>query len=796
MSAKKLNWTKQQTRAIDAAGSDILVTASAGTGKTAVLSERCVNLLADTKEPTDVSQILVLTFTNPAADQMRSRIAERLHKQFRQTRNSRLKHQLLLLDAAHISTIHAFCKRIITEHFYLLGLDPTFRIIDPDEQRLVKSEVLEKIIEDAWADSSLADGLKSLLRRRNLKSTRGGFLEKIITLSEFLDAVVSRSRWYERAAVLTEAGAIFAAELVDQQKQIMLKKLNQCKSRLQYAMLLDRHCTDGGHFSGPIQTSYIEPVNQCIEYLQADDIDKCAELITGFSPPNFKRRPKDMSKSVADFIKAPALKAKKTLKKLASLAIINPDYERIVAPIASLQGKVMIELVKRFDRQYSDTKNKLNCLDFADLEHLTLALLNDNDSIAEKLRERFKYIFVDEYQDINAVQEAIVQKLSRRDNVFVVGDVKQSIYAFRQSRPEIFLKHLARAAEHSDTATVPLRVDLSDNFRSRKPVLDFANAVFSRIMNPSLASIQYDEKAFLKPGFNYKPAGKPDRSLVEMYILNEEPTDDSDNNQPENSNVGPAQHTTSPQRQAAFIAKRIRQMVGADTGKAEFQIYDKQTETYRNVEYRDIVILMRSPAHIANSYVEILQLASVPVSSQTSAVYFATTEITDCICLLKVLDNPQQDIELAALLRSPFFKLTDTQLAMIRLHCRNETSEPETPFYNCLLNYSQDGPREKLRDRLKEILTQIDDWRTQQRNKGLPDLLWRILRDTGYLSFVSALPGGKQRRANLLKLHDRAIQFENFATSAQAVSLTRFIEFRHRRRQRGTNIKRPQEQRP
>jgi len=784
MSAKKLNWTKQQTRAIDAAGSDILVTASAGTGKTAVLSERCVNLLADTKEPTDVSQILVLTFTNPAADQMRSRIAERLHKQFRQTRNSRLKHQLLLLDAAHISTIHAFCKRIITEHFYLLGLDPTFRIIDPDEQRLVKSEVLEKIIEDAWADSSLADGLKSLLRRRNLKSTRGGFLEKIITLSEFLDGVVSRSRWYERAAVLTEAGAIFAAELADRQKKIMAGKLNQCKSRLQYAMLLDQHCTDGGHFSGPIQTSYIDPVNQCIEYLQADDIDKCAELITGFSPPNFIRKPKDMSKSVADFIKAPALKAKDTLKKLASLAIINPDYERIVAPIASLQGKVMIELVKRFDRQYTDTKNKLNCLDFADLEHLTLALLNDNDSIAEKLRERFKYIFVDEYQDINAVQEAIVQKLSRRDNIFVVGDVKQSIYAFRQSRPEIFLKHLARAAERSDTATVPLRVDLSDNFRSRKGVLDFANAVFSRIMTASLASITYDEKAFLKPGFNYKPidqadTGKNRKPLVEMYILNEEPTDDndSDNNQPENSNVGPAQQTTAPQRQAAFIAKRIRQMVGVDTGKAEFQIYDKQTEAYRDVEYRDIVILMRSPAHIANNYVEILQLASVPVSSQASVGYFATTEITDCICLLKVLDNPQQDIELAALLRSPFFKLTDTQLAMIRLHCRSEKSKPETPFYNCLLNYSQNGPSEQLRDRLKEILKQIDNWRTQQRNKGLPDLLWRIFRQTGYLSFVSALAGGKQRRANLLKLHDRAIQFENFATSAQAVSLSRFIEF-------------------
>jgi len=434
------------------------------------------------------------------------------------------------------------------------------------------------------------------------------------------------------------------------------------------------------------------------------------------------------------------------------------------------------------------SKPNLIDLDFADLEHLMLKLLTDSDSTAVTLREKFRYIFVDEYQDINPVQQAILDKISRPDNVFVVGDIKQSIYAFRQAQPEIFLKRLAGTTEDTGQKSVPARVDLSGNFRSRKGILDFANTVFSRIMTAPAFLVDYDEKTFLRPQLDYKPISQTTTRqcpLVEMYILNEEtPGDNNDNSQQQPDDTR-TNIISSTQRQAAFIAERISQMVGTETGCAEFKIYDKKTSWYRDIEYRDIVILMRSLAHRANEYVEVLRLAGIPVSCQSQAGYFAATEITDCVSLLKVLDNPQQDIELAAVLRSAFFKVTDTELAMISAHGDSTVAPLRPTFYDCVLSYSQDGPDQQLRKKLTRTLAQIDQWRLQTRRQPLAELLWQIYRQTGYLSFVSAQPNGAQRRANLLKLHERAIQFEGFVSPAQTTSLARFVEFIEKLLERG-----------
>ena len=235
--------------------------------------------------------------------------------------------------------------------------------------------------------------------------------------------------------------------------------------------------------------------------------------------------------------------------------------------------------------------------------------------------------------------------------------------------------------------------------------------------------------------------------------------------------------TTAAQRQAALIVGRIKEILGSDTDRPQFQVYDKGTDSYRNPEYRDIVILMRSPANVAGQFIEILRLAGIPVSSQSSAGYFTATEIADIIALLKVLDNPHRDIEIAAILRSPLFNITETQLAKIRLHSGSKSRRSTIAFYNCLLEYSRTGPDELLRDRISEILVTLDNWRTDARRSSLADLIWKIYRQTNYLSFVTALASGSQRRANLLKLHDRAIQFETFATNSRSTSLTRFVEF-------------------
>ena len=369
--------------------------------------------------------------------------------------------------------------------------------------------------------------------------------------------------------------------------------------------------------------------------------------------------------------------------------------------------------------------------------------------------------------------------LSPGGNILGVGDGKQSIYAFRGAMPDIFLEQVKLASSDLGNAPVSLRVDLNVNFRSTKGILDFVNEIFSRIMTESFTKIDYDESSRLKPA----PAAKSKaealsgrKNIIEFHILDKigKSRDSQGEKAGESEDENPYL-VTSRQSQAAMIARRIKQMVGADMGKAEFQVNDEQQGTLRDVEYRDIVVLMRSLAKKANDYVEIFRLAGVPVSCQATAGYFEATEISDFVALLKVLDNPQRDIELAAVLRSPFFKVSDTELAKIKMH--NRAEQRHKGYYDCVLEYCRGGADDKLAGRLEKILARIEQWRTIARRGNLADLIWRIYRQTDFLSFVSALPNGQARRANLLKLHDRAIQYEGFASSAGVPSLTRFVEF-------------------
>jgi len=787
MAEKKIKWTQQQRRAIRARGSDVLVTASAGTGKTAVLSGRCVDIVSDKSACPDVWSILVLTFTDAAAEQMRSRIAEQLRAAFLEGGDPHLRHQLMLLQGADISTIHSFCKRLITEHFYKLGLDPTFRVIDADEAKLLKAEALDKTIDWAWQQSNLAQPLEQLFYRRDLRTT-DGFPARIIALSEFLNSIVWRQEWYERTAALAEVTNLGTAELGKKQKRIIAEKLQGILSQLRHAQKLYKDRCPDGDWTAKCEETFVKPVGQCVELLKAGDWDKCAEEIRNFEKPRVYK-PKELPDVLAELIYKIVKQAVDSFARLSELAVLNPDYLDKVSGSAGRQTKVLVELVKQFDRLYGQAKRAINCMDFADLEHYALKLLAEEDSSKEKLqpsetalalRRKYKYIFVDEYQDINPVQQAILDLVSLEDNVFVVGDIKQSIYAFRGAEPKIFLKDLKLASPDPKSAPHGFRVDLNANFRSAKAILDFVNKIFGRIMTSSFADIDYDESARLRPAFieeSKRAATSDNKAVVEFHILDEQaktedPADERGDQSPDEENLNIVRPR---QRQAMMIAQHIRKMVGAQTGKPEFQIYDKQEGKFRDVEYRDIVVLMRSLAKKANDYVEVFRLAGVPVSCQAIAGYFEATEISDMLCLLKVLDNPQRDIELAAVLRSPLFKISDTELAKIKIH--GGTDKPSKSFYDCAAGYCESGQNAKLAERLKKVFEQIEQWRTLAQRGNLADLIWQIYRQTAFLSFVSALPTGQARRANLLKLHERAIQFEGFASSAPNVSLTRFVEF-------------------
>ena len=782
--------TAAQRLAVETVGRDVLVTASAGTGKTAALSLRCVERICDAAHPVDVDRLLVLTFTDAAAEEMRTRIGKTLRQAARRRQDSRLRQQALLLDGAYISTIHAFCKRTLTEFFHAADIDPAFAIIDADEQRLLKSEVLDETLEAAWQEPPLAEAMRTLFAGRRIQPGTGSFVDKIIPLSAFLDSVAGRADFYEQAARLNDTGDPAYAALLDRQRRIACDVLTMCRQRLDYALALDEVC-GGGFITNTIKTVYIPRIETALVLAQQGRLDRLAENLADADFGRFPNKPKDIDKEIADFIKAPALKAKEDLKSLAAFAALNPAYNAEMADAVARQTRTLLELVRRFDSAYADAKQRRKVLDFADLEHHTLRLLENNPAIAQTLRDRFEFVFIDEYQDINTVQQRILDGLCRRDNVFAVGDIKQSIYAFRQSRPEIFLERLAGASDQPGTSKTPLRVDMGENFRSRPEVLACVNAVFRRIMTQGAAQMPYDARAELKPQFDYAPFkadGGPNHP-VELVILDED--SDADADKPEGSDAADENETgaesapeliDAAQRQAAFIAQRIRQMVGADTGKAEFQIYDRAVGACRDVRYGDIVILMRSLSHKANTYVEILRLAQIPVNSQSACGYFETTEITDCLCLLKTLDNPSGDIELAATLRSPLFGIDDTALARIRIFA-DDASKTKTPFYTAVASYADRGPDTPLRKTLRTALDQLEQWRLAARRGSLATLLDDVFRDKGLLSFYAALPNGSVRRANLLKLHDRAIQFEQFRTSRPGMALARFVEFLEKLRQ-------------
>jgi len=785
-------WTAEQKLAVEADGRDVLVTASAGTGKTSVLAGRCVRMLSDPAAAVDVRQMLILTFTNAAAEEMRTRISDSLRKACESGGNARLKRQLMLIDAAHIGTIHSFCQRLIREHFYRLGLDPSFRLVNEDEQRLLKSQILDDTVEWAWQQANLVGPLGELLGGRNVRTKGYSFLEQIVAISDFLDGIADRRNWCDRAVAANDLMGQGAGEVAAQQMDIIRTRLLECRQQIQFAIRLDELMA-GGHWRGQMQNDRLSYIDACLASLEKGDLRECARVIETYANDkhSFRNRPRGMSEEVKETVQAPVKKAMETLTKLHELAILNPVYNDAIGPAARIQSMVLIELVKRFDHLYGQAKMKANCLDFADLEHSVLQLLQGPDGpsdIAASLRRRYKAIFVDEYQDINSVQKQILTLLTAGRNVFAVGDVKQSIYAFRGAVPEIFLYDLKAAQTRPAEA---LRIDLTGNFRSRQELLDVVNAVFGRIMTVETARLNYDETAKLTSRLQYVPIAHDAGKAVELHLLdtgtegNCDAGDMTEGDNSEDKGAGSSGSFTNAQLQAALIAARIQEMVDSH-GKTQFSIYDKDKETYRPVEYRDIVVLMRSMSG-ANDYAEILSLAGIPIHSQSATGYFEATEVTDSLALLKVLDNPQRDIELAAVLRSPMFRVSDTELLKIRL-ADTESGSGRSRFHECVYAYAASGPDAELREKVASILRTLDQWRTCAAQEGIAAMLWQAYRQTGYLSFVAAMPKGRQRRANLLDLHSRAVQFAGFATTP-ASGLGAFVEFIEKLMQEGGDYK-------
>jgi len=767
--------TKQQAEAVKLRAKNLLVSAAAGTGKTTVLVERAISLVLDDR--LDVDRLLVVTFTEAAAMEMRERIRARLYDKLRQSpEDGYLRKQLLLLDSAHISTVHAFCLSVLREKFHHLGLDPEFSVLDPDEGELMKEELVSELFEDYYNDDSPTGELfQNLVRCYGGNWTDSNLRRFVINLHDYLRSLPEPEKWFERTEQLykdaQQAETLQDSPWFEELRQYFQSELSDIESRYRFVVeTISRFAPKVRDVYLPIAQEHLSAVQECLALLRAGNTEKALETLRALDLP---RLPSLRLKSPERTLAGELMKdAKSELKEVqARFSVELPlflESIRKTAPYVFL----LIRLVKEFAERFAREKQRQNVLDFSDLEQFTYRLLSMNDSgvgqlIRKELKERFDYVLVDEYQDINPVQDAILRLVSREEdgNFFAVGDVKQSIYRFRLAEPALFTNKYELYQRESETLSRV--VPLQKNFRSRRELIDGINQIFEQLVSRDTVGIDYDDAARLHYGANYPPTGEDEAEPpIEFHLL--DPT-------VENETDDEFAELEKAELEARFVANRIREICGLGDSPP-LRVLDADSRRYRAVEFRDIVVLLRTTKEKAEIYTGTLADAGIPVYAELTGGYFAASEIRDMLNLLRILDNPRQDIPLAAVLRSPLFGIGESALAEIRL------SRGKVDFYDAVRHRAQKN--DHLGERLRTFLEKVEKWRRLARQSPLGKVIWQIYLDTGYLYYVGGLSNGAQRRANLLKLHSRASQFDKFTHHG----VRRFLEFLERIIERGEDF--------
>ena len=759
----EVKWTNEQKQAIEEKESNILVAAAAGSGKTAVLVERIINRILNDK--IDIDKLLVVTFTNAAASEMRERILDAIYKKIEEDpSNIELQRQITLLNKASICTIHSFCLDVIRNNFYEINISPNFRIGDTAEIELLKQETLDDLFEKKYFEED-EDFLK-------LVDTYTGYRgdeplkELVMEIYKFIQSSPFPRKWLEEKVeefnikdlsldfAKTKWGKLILEEYEKNIEETILG-LKNVKQDLDSNPELEK-------FSQVIRLDL-----ENLELLKAnlDSWDKVYELSQRFS---FTKWPVDrkIQSSIKDEAKEKRDKINKKFKGIKDKIFIYTSKEAIqdlqeVYEILKLLKKVVLE----FEETYGKVKLERNVIDFNDIEHLALKiLLKEEDGkyvpteVAKKYKDKFEEIAIDEYQDSNMVQEYILTSISKGNNIFMVGDVKQSIYKFRQAMPELFLgKYEKYKLKKDKTENDDLKIQLFKNFRSRENILSTSNLVFQEIMSKKLGDVEYNEDEYLNLGANYPDIENVDfagKTEIDVINLNknqiEEETEDTENNERIEDSI----------LEAKYVAKKIQELINSN-----YYVFDKK-QGYRKITYKDIVVLLRSTATLAPIYEKEIADLGMPVFSDTSSEYLNSVEIQTIISVLKIIDNPMQDIPLVTVMRSMIGGFTDNDLIEIRLADKN------CNFYESILK-TQVQVSEELRIKINNFLEKIENWREANEYLNLDELIWKIYLDTGYYNFVGLMQNGKLRQANLKMLFERAKQYE----SASFKGLFNFINF-------------------
>lgn len=758
-------WTDEQKKAIETRDCSLLVAAAAGAGKTAVLVERIIQRILDDKKPVDIDRLLVVTFTNAAASEMRERIGDAISKELEKNPDSlRLQRQISLLGKAEITTTHSFCLEVIRSNFHLIDLDPTFRIADGTESVLLKQEALEEVFEDRYEDGKCTPEFLDLVECYGGGRDDRKLHDMVLKLYEFSESTPWPEKWLIDMAEKFNTGndfgsSLWAKVLMDNMRIELtgvLETMERALNILEGIPDLEPYYT---HTWGEIHL--IRRIFECCT-ASWDELIKSLKAMEFETLPRCK---KGCDKETQEKVKKLRDNAKKQIAKIKK-DILAADSRSIKDELKKLHPsmKCLAELGIEFGVRYREKKKEKGLIDFNDIEHYCIDILTETredgsiepSPTAIKYRERFEEILVDEYQDSNMVQELILSMISRKEpdnqNLFMVGDVKQSIYRFRQAKPELFLEKYNRYGDSGRER----RILLYKNFRSRGEVLDAANYLFKGIMSKNLGELEYDDNEKLNTGADYAALDDGSKILggpVEVHIINsakiEEDTIVESDEDPENEGLVEEEDLDSVQLEARMAAKRIIELVGGGS----FVVYDKNLNDYRLVEYRDIVILMRSVASSAPVYQEELFKKGIPVYADTGSGYFEAIEVQTMMSLLQVIDNPMQDIPLLAVLRSPIASFTPEELMDIRM------ADSRMSFYEAL-KMKADSKDDSMSKKALEFLKGLEIWRKKSLTMSISQFIWYLYTNTGYYAYAGAMPGGVQRQANLRILFERARQYE------------------------------------
>ena len=753
-----MNWTKEQQEAIELRGKNILVSAAAGSGKTAVLVERIKRLILD--EGSSIDRMLIVTFTNAAASEMKEKIRKAITKEAEKQaefsenlpggkeKAAFFKRQMNLLSTANISTFHSFALEVIRRYFYLIGIEPNFKICDSTQETLLKGEAMDQLLEELFeeGDGRFFRFLKCYSGDRDERRFRELLNNCYNTIRSLPEPFVWVRDSVERLCGGNGAGDDKTLGFIF---ELALEKLTSAAMMIEYNLRI----AEENNLAGLIDLSSDDQKN--INTLKAMIYESSGrELYESLRAAlgSFKLRTMS-SKIFASAENGDALKkivtdnrnsAKKIIKNLKEV-YFSYSIDEMANEMAKTYDSAlyMEELLKRYDRIYSLKKREKNLADFGDIEHYAYSILK-NQEAADFYRNRFEHIFIDEYQDSNVIQEALVDLIKRSDNLFMVGDIKQSIYKFRLAEPEIFQKKYSMYASGEEENSV--KIDLNKNFRSKQPVVDFINCIFENIMEG------YDDNAKLY-------AGNPDADMctaVPQMLLTQVPWDENSEIDEELKNIIKAE------KEAYAAAAVIRNSLGDI-------IFDSKRGLKRPLEKRDIVILMRGVRNYGDIFYKILSENNIPAYIDDNDGFFDTMEIDAFLSALYVIDNPKQDIHLLTLMRSEMLGFSIEEMVKIRIQFK------ESSYYDAFLSYGNSGSDEELACKCRDSFEKIQEWQELSKIMPLDEFVWKLMLNTGFYIAMGAMPSGGQRQANLRALTDKAAAYQDVSGSS-LYGFIRYIE--------------------